>query len=65
MASFKARIGWKSPGKKENKYCQSVPTRRGIENAKKKAKKLKKIKKYHYGIISSQNSLEKAKKERK
>ena len=32
---------------------------------KKKATKLKKLKKYHYGIISSQNSLEKAKKERK
>ena len=31
---------------------------------KKKAKKLKKLKKYHYGIISSQNSLEKAMKER-
>ena len=64
MASFKARIGWKSPGKKENKYCQSVPTRRGIENAKKK-QKIKKIKKYHYGIISSQNRLDKAKKGRK
>ena len=24
MASFKARIGWKRPGKKENKYCRSV-----------------------------------------
>ena len=54
----------KGKKKKENKYCQSVPTRRGIENAKKK-QKIKKIKKYHYGIISSQNSLEKAKKERK
>ena len=32
---------------------------------KKKAKKLKKIKKYDYHIISSQNSLEKAMKERK
>ena len=28
-------------------------------------KKQKKLKKYHYGIISSQNSLEKANKERK
>ena len=30
MASFKARIGWKRPRKKENKYCRSVsfpPTR--------------------------------------
>ena len=24
MASFKARIGWKRPRKKENKYCRSV-----------------------------------------
>ena len=24
MASFKARIGWKKPRKKENKYCRSV-----------------------------------------
>ena len=23
MASFKARIGWKRPRKKENKYCLS------------------------------------------
>ena len=46
----------------QNLSVCSVPTRREIENAKKKAKK---IKKYHYGIISSQNSLEKAKKERK
>ena len=24
MASFKARIGWKRPRKKENKYCRSI-----------------------------------------
>ena len=48
--------------RKEKLLVCSVPTRREIENAKKKAKK---IKKYHYDIISSQNSLEKAKKERK
>ena len=24
MASFKARIGWKRPRKKENNYCRSV-----------------------------------------
>ena len=42
-----------------------VPTQREIENFKQIAKKLKKIQKYHYGIISSQNSLEKAIKERK
>ena len=64
MDPFRAKIGWKRLRNGENKKLSflSVPTRRGIENAKKKAKK---IKKYHYGIISSQNSLEKAKKERK
>ena len=41
MASFKARIGWERPRKKENNYCRtvsfrSVPNWRGIENAKKK-----------------------------
>ena len=24
MASFKGRIGWKRPRKRENKYCRSV-----------------------------------------
>ena len=46
MASFKARIGWKRPRKKENKYCRSVsfrfvPTQRVIENSKNKAKNSK------------------------
>ena len=27
LASFKARIGWKRPRKKENKYFRSYPTR--------------------------------------
>ena len=35
----------------------SVPTQREIENSKKIAKKLKKVKKYHYGFISSQESV--------
>ena len=52
-------------GRKQKLSFRFIPTRRGIENAKKKATKLKKLKKYHYGIISSQNSLEKAKNERK
>ena len=42
-----------------------VPTQRVIENSKKIAKNFKKIKKYHYGFILSQNRLEKAEKERK
>ena len=67
MASFQAKIVLKRPTKGENKNYRFVPFLTGAEQkmTKKKAKKLKKINKYHYGIISSQNSLEKAKKERK
>ena len=36
-----------------------------MENSKKIAKKLKILKKYHYGFISIQNRLENAEKERK
>ena len=66
-ATFQAKIGWKSLRKRENKKLsfRSIPTRRVIENSKKIANKLKKIKKYHYGFISSQNRLDKADKERK
>ena len=54
--------------KGENKNYRFVPFLPGAEKKmqKKKAKKIKKkTKKHHYGVISSQNSLEKAKKERK
>ena len=53
--------------KDENKSYRLVPFLLGAEkkNAKKKAKKFKKTKKHHYGVISSQNSLEKVTKERK
>ena len=44
---------------------RSVPTQPVTENSKKITKKLRKLKKYHYGIISSKNRLEKAEKERK
>ena len=45
---------------------RSVPTRCVIENSKKKiAKKFKKLKQYHYCLISSQNRLEEAEKGRK
>ena len=69
MASFQAKIGWKTRRKRENKNCHSVPFRsiptlRVIENSKKKSKKIQKIKKYHYGFISSQNWLENTEKER-
>ena len=53
--------------KGENKNYRFVPFLPSAENKmqKKKSKKIKKTKKHHYGIISSQNSLEKAMKERK
>ena len=51
-------------GNKNNRF---VPFPTGAEQKmpKNKAKKLKKLKKYHYGIISSQNSFENANKGRK
>ena len=64
MASFQAKIYWRRLRKRENKnyrYVTFLPD--GLE--KKTKKKSKKIKKYHYGIISSQNRLEKAEKETK
>ena len=60
MASFQAKIGWKRPRKRENRNYRSVPTRCVIENFK----KIQKTKKYHYGVISSQNRLEKAQREK-
>ena len=58
--SFQAKIGWKRMGKRENKNLlfRFIPTRCVIENYIKIRKKLKKIKKYHYGFISRQNRLE-------
>ena len=66
MASFQAKIVWKRPRNVENKKYRVVTfLPDALQKIPKKNKKIKKIKKYHYGIISSQNSLEKAKKERK
>ena len=42
MASFQAKVSWKSPRNGENKNF--IPTRRVIEKSKKIAKKLKKFK---------------------
>ena len=64
MTSFQTKIVWKMPRKRENKNYCFVPILSGAEQKMPK-KKSKKIKNYHYGIISSQNSLENAKKERK
>ena len=55
MASFQVKIGCKRPRRSENKNYRSVlfrsiPTRREIENSKKIAIKLKKLK---YTIMAS------------
>ena len=51
MASFHAKTGWKRPRKRKKKLSfPSVPTRREIENSKKIAIKLKKLK---YTIMAS------------
>ena len=66
MASFQAKIDWTRPRKVENKKYRVVTfLLDALQKIPIKNKKIKQIKKYHYGIISSQNSLEKAKNERK
>ena len=50
--------------RKQKLSYRFVPTQSVIENSKKIAKKFKKLKKYHYGIISNQNRLEKAQREK-
>ena len=66
MASFQAKKfgkGWKREKVKIIVSFRSYST----DNRKfqKNSKKIQKIQKYRYGFISSQNRLEKAKKERK
>ena len=65
MATFQAKKGWKRMWKKENKNNRSVLflSDASYKNSKTISKKIKKIKKCHYGSISSQNGLEKAEKE--
>ena len=68
MDSFQAKIGWKRMRKSKNKNYRSVPFRSvptRNRNFQKNSKNIQKIKKYHYGFISSQNRLEKAEKNRK
>ena len=68
MPSFQAKIGLKKPRKRENKNYRSVPFRSYTtlnRKFQKNSKKIQKVKKYHYGHISSQNRLEKDEKERK
>ena len=69
MAPFRAKIGGKRMRKGENKNYRfvpfrSVPTRRGIKNAKKKQKN-QKNKKIPLWRHFNQNSFEKANKGRK
>ena len=66
MDSFKAIIGCKRMRNGENKNYPSVrscPTRN--RKFQKNSKTIQKIKKYHYGFISSHNSLENDEKQRK
>ena len=65
--SFQSKIGWKRLRKGENKNYRSISFLPGTKQKiqKKKSKKIQKINKYSYGIISSQNRLEKDEIERK
>ena len=65
--SFQAKIDWRRMRKRENKNYSSVSFLSDANRKfqKKIAKKFKKLKKYHYCLISSQNRLEEAEKERK
>ena len=65
MASFQAKMAWKSLRKRENKNYHSVSVLPDTEQkiSKKQQKNSKYIKKHHCGYISSQNRLEKDEKE--
>ena len=67
MNSFQAKIGWKQMRKREIKII--IPFRSypmcNRKFQKKIVEKFKKLKQYHYCLISSQNRLEQAEKERK
>ena len=62
MDSFQATIGWNSLRNRENNNYRSVPFRSNPTSNRNSKKIAKKIKKYHYGFISSHNSLEKDEK---
>ena len=64
MAPFQSKIGWKTQKKRENKNCHSVPFRSYPTRNRKFQKNSKKFQKCHYVIISSQNRLEKAERNR-
>ena len=64
MASFQAKIGWKTQRKRENKNFHSVPFRFYPTRNRNFQKNRQKFQKCHYVIISSQNRMENAEKER-
>ena len=63
--SFQAKIGRRRMRKRENKNYSSVSYKTRNRKFQKKQQKNQKIKKYRYCLISSQNRLEEAEKERK
>ena len=66
MASFEAKIGQQGLEREKIKIIiliRSYPMRN--RKYQKNSEKIQKIKKYHYGFISSQNKLENDEKERK
>ena len=66
MATFQAKIGWKTMRKRENKnyhYISFLPEAK-FKITRKLQKNSKKIKIYRYTFISSENRLENTKKER-
>ena len=67
MALFQAKIGWEMPRKRGYKNYRSVSFQPDAKQKipKKNSKKIQKVKKYHYGFLSSQNRFEKAEKDRK
>ena len=66
MASFQAKTGRKMPRMREYKNYRSVSFQPDAkQKIPKKQQKIEKLKKCHYGFISSQNRLEKDEKERK
>ena len=68
MASFQAKICLKRLRMRENKNYRFVPFRSDpTRNRKfqKNSNKIEKIKIYHYGLISSQNRIENAEKDKK
>ena len=65
MPSFQAKIGLKRLRKRENNNYRSVPFPTLNRKFQNKQPKIQKVKRYHYGLISSQNRLENDEKERK